>query len=874
MDKDRILAIEDDAGVCRLLRHSLAREDFDLQIVHTGEEGLNATSQTPPSLVLLDLGLPDIDGLEVCRRLKSEPETRHLPIVILTGKGEEADVVSGLEMGADDYITKPFRPRILNARIRAVLRRKTNASNSQIANDDLTIGRLSIFPQNESVSMGDEELELNPAEFRFIHALMRILLSPDELAPENPSTGQEGMTLYAENRLEHLLPILRELQVACPHQHPLLFKFLGLALLLIEPEQAESFLYRSAELFAQNKNSVAELSVLSHLILYHVFLDGNMEKAIELFHKSEQLENPYFDQLCVISRITVAQSQAVGHALLLNNFSRAYEYLSVAEALAEDRGMEHYLTINLLVRAYESYISADTAKLAQAINEALLLLNHPQISTTNKAILKMPQLLYISLTGAFVYFRTIEQFLQSEFDEQLPSTSLPSYLLRLLQAQIAQANAEHEKITGLQSSATDNVLHQPIILGILAMSAALSGEQDRAIDAITATLNRKHRVIFVDLQGQLYCVRALLALGQTAEAAKLLEQVEIQAESTGWTLIEIQALALSLLFYQDRPMTRERLSSLQRLLHEIKVTGIRHLRCLTREDLRALLYTAVNQNIDRPFSIALCRELFKVGFDHDWQPFPLLQFRTLGSLQLSCEDKSLLGSDGFSRSQRACLALLIAAPKNRVDQEEMQLSFWPESHPDKARANLDTMLSRLRKTMQTHIKPLAAKNYLKLQKGIVSLDHCLFDIDELLLALENGKTLLRNRELWQADMAMSQALRLWKGDFIPGACVSNQTIKLADQARQKFIETNLNWAETLIDLGQTSRAITVLNNVLSLDRCNEELISALYRSYMRSNNSTKAGLLLRQYEESMKREDYAPTEIGRLLTQIRSRIAK
>ncbi|NIQ94619.1 MAG: response regulator transcription factor, partial [Desulfuromonadales bacterium] len=125
MNKDRVLAIEDDEGVCRLLRHSLAREDYDVRIAYNGEDGLVEAIDDPPDLFLLDLDLPGMDGLAVCQELKKNPATRTLPIIILTGKGEESDVVQGLEMGADDYIVKPFSPKILNARLQAVLRRRT-----------------------------------------------------------------------------------------------------------------------------------------------------------------------------------------------------------------------------------------------------------------------------------------------------------------------------------------------------------------------------------------------------------------------------------------------------------------------------------------------------------------------------------------------------------------------------------------------------------------------------------------------------------------------------------------------------------------------------------------------------------------------------
>lgn len=870
MDRNRILAIEDDAGVSRLLRHSLAREDFDLQIIANGKDGLAATRTALPDLILLDLGLPDIDGLEVCRRLKSAPETKHLPVVILTGKGEESDVVCGLEMGADDYIIKPFRPRILNARIRAVLRRQMDATDDRSNGEELTIGRLTLSPQREAVLLDQTETELSPSEFHFIHSLICSILSPDDSRPPDPSIGQEGMALYAENRLDRLLPIFSELLTACPEPPPLLCKFAGLAHLHVDTEKSECLLYRAAALFEQDDNPVAELSVLAHLILFHVFYDGKVEKAVDLFRKAEQLANPHFDRLSVFSRISVAQAQAVGHALLGNNFNRAYEYLSVAEALAEDRGLENFRVINLLVTAYEAYQSADAAKLARTITETLPLLNHPQISLINKALLKMPQLVYISMTGEFSYFRTIEQSLRDEFDALLPETSFPTCLLSTLQMQVALVDGDHDKLCQLQSSVGHNRLHQPTVTGMLAMSAALNGDAQSAGRAITACLNVTQPVTFVDMLGRLYCVRAYLELGMKKEATDLLDQLQTGLKSTNWTLIEIHVHAISLLIHSDRTLTSRQLATLQRLLNQIKISGVKYIRCLTRDDLRFILCNAVRQNIERPFAVDLCRSLLQIGWNRDWEPVPMLQFKTLGGLQLACEDQSLLNLDGFSRSQRECLALLIAAPKNRIDQEEMQLTFWPDSSPDKARANLDTMLSRLRKTVQARIKPLATKNYLKLQKGVISLDQCSFDTEELLDDIDRGRNLLRNKELWRADIVLSRAMALWNGDFIPGACVTNQTIEFANQIRQSCIGVTLLWSDCLNDLGQTARAIDLLKKALTLDRCNEELVATLHRSYLRSKNLTKAQHLLRQHEESLQKENYPSEEISRILTRIRS----
>ena len=122
MAKETILVVEDEEDIRELLKYNLEKEGYQVFGAGTGEEGLRAVRDRRPDLILLDLMLPGLDGLEVCRRIRGEAQTQHLPIIMLTAKGEEADIVTGLELGADDYIVKPFSPRVLLARLRAALR--------------------------------------------------------------------------------------------------------------------------------------------------------------------------------------------------------------------------------------------------------------------------------------------------------------------------------------------------------------------------------------------------------------------------------------------------------------------------------------------------------------------------------------------------------------------------------------------------------------------------------------------------------------------------------------------------------------------------------------------------------------------------------
>jgi two-component system phosphate regulon response regulator PhoB len=171
MAKEQILVVDDEEDILELLTYNLAREGYQVTGALTGEDALNKIRSTTFDLIVLDLMLPGIDGLEVTKTLKNDPKARDIPIVMLTAKGEEADIVTGLELGADDYITKPFSPRILIARIRAVLRRK-----SEKPIDESTVIRIHDFeidPGRRSVLVGGKSVDLTFTEFQILLTLAR-----------------------------------------------------------------------------------------------------------------------------------------------------------------------------------------------------------------------------------------------------------------------------------------------------------------------------------------------------------------------------------------------------------------------------------------------------------------------------------------------------------------------------------------------------------------------------------------------------------------------------------------------------------------------------------------------------------------------------
>lgn len=164
----RVLIVEDEPDIRDLVVHHLKRDGYQVSTASSGEEALRQVRAVPPDLVLLDLMLPAMDGLEVCRRLRQDPATASLPIVILTAKSDEVDRVLGLELGADDYIVKPFSPKELMARVRAVLRR----SRPDPGAAPLSLGSLLMDLGTHAASVAGKALALTPKEFDLLRALV------------------------------------------------------------------------------------------------------------------------------------------------------------------------------------------------------------------------------------------------------------------------------------------------------------------------------------------------------------------------------------------------------------------------------------------------------------------------------------------------------------------------------------------------------------------------------------------------------------------------------------------------------------------------------------------------------------------------------
>jgi DNA-binding response OmpR family regulator len=209
----RILVAEDDTDIAALIRHSLEKAGYLTDMVASGRQAIDAVAARRPDLLILDLMLPELGGLDVCRALRARPETAALPIIMVTARGEETDRVVGLEVGADDYVTKPFSPKELMARVGALLRR---VGRTPVAEPPLRYGALEIDRERHVVMFEGRAVQLTAKEFRLLEYLMLHrgrVVSRDVLLNNVWGYQYDGGTRTIDvhiRRLREKLPVLAE----------------------------------------------------------------------------------------------------------------------------------------------------------------------------------------------------------------------------------------------------------------------------------------------------------------------------------------------------------------------------------------------------------------------------------------------------------------------------------------------------------------------------------------------------------------------------------------------------------------------------------------------------------------------------------------
>jgi DNA-binding response OmpR family regulator len=252
----------------------------------------------------------------------------------------------------------------------------------------------------------------------------------------------------------------------------------------------------------------------------------------------------------------------------------------------------------------------------------------------------------------------------------------------------------------------------------------------------------------------------------------------------------------------------------------------------------------------------------------------LLEIRSLGRCELQLGSRVVPWAETFSPAQRMLLGVLLAAPEGRVSQEEVQLGFWPDTPPARARSNFDSLMTRLRKTLEHELVGIEVRRHLLLRRGIICLEHVRIDAHEFQRLAGRGLQQAAVGELWPAEIAFSAAFSLWQGTFLPGDFGSESAACYQDELEQLYLEASQQFARLLAESGRYQEAAKLLRYALRYNSTHDGIIRLLHRLLLVQDNLAQARQLLDHYAGALAREKFTAAEIRGIITEISRQSAK
>jgi len=238
-----------------------------------------------------------------------------------------------------------------------------------------------------------------------------------------------------------------------------------------------------------------------------------------------------------------------------------------------------------------------------------------------------------------------------------------------------------------------------------------------------------------------------------------------------------------------------------------------------------------------------------------------LMVKTLGRCELRVGNRSLSWTEEFSPAQRQLMAMLVGASSGKISQEELQASLWPDSTSTRARSSFDSLLSRVRRTLDQALAPFDSKKYLVVKRGYLCLEHSLIDAHEFRRLIRKANQQNSAGELWPAEITFSSAFSLWRGTFVPGDFGSDEAIIFQDELEQLYLDSSQTFARLLAQNERYQEAAKLLRDALRYEPTNDGIVRLLYSLYLAQESPGKASQIIKQYSEALARENFPAHEI-------------
>jgi len=249
-------------------------------------------------------------------------------------------------------------------------------------------------------------------------------------------------------------------------------------------------------------------------------------------------------------------------------------------------------------------------------------------------------------------------------------------------------------------------------------------------------------------------------------------------------------------------------------------------------------------------------------------PLPTLLVKTMGKCELRIGRHRLSWAEEFSPAQRQLMALLVSSTDSKVTQEEVQAALWPESSKKKARSSFDSLLARVRRTMDESFAPFDSKKYLVVKRGYLCLEHTRIDAHEFRRLIRKAHNQVANLEYWPAEITFSSAFSLWQGKFLPADFGVDAAVVYQDEIEQIYLEASQTFARLLAENSRHQQAVKLLRDALRYDPTNDGVVRLSYQLCLAQDSPGQAGQILKQYSEALTREKFSAQEIQEILQDL------
>lgn len=704
-------------------------------------------------------------------------------------------------------------------------------------------------------------------------ALRYLLLAKDYNAVETV-LEESGMVFLATNQTATLTAILQEIPSLSLQKLGWSSLFLALANLDTAPARALPLLDQALEVFSARQDEIGELLSLAHIISIRITTTGHYREGEALLKRAEQLFFQTTEELDTLSTILVTRSLAMGYCIFLADTEQATKFASLAINLARNENLVNFEAALLMMMGYIQIFAGHTALAQMYLEKAAPYIHHSEVGSFNRLAIRMMLFNFLFNDGDFSnYFEQKNQLIECIGDTMV-AQSIAGPFCYVWEMDIAINRGDIEKALDLstqvlvQHSSLSPHLHS-LILQQKGLALALNGQQDQAL------LIAKESQQLRDLADSPFFITLnKLVVGQTCshsgrydQALQLLNEGIEAARQMQSEYLEATALLHRASAYLKVNETQLAHQDIAVGLNLMQRNTYRHIWAWSPEDIRQVLGFAIVHEIETDYARCLARERLDQALLDDGKTIPLLEIHTLGSFKIRCQDLTIVQSEDLTPAQREFLCLLLVAPDFKIPQETIQLHFWPDSPPDAARVKLDTLVSRLRKTLdQTPLGNIAG-HYLKRKKGMLWLEHCHVDAEDFLTNAKRGLRHLRLRENWQASNAFALSEALWQGEFFPGVSGEDHIRSYRQRLNRTLVDMSLGWSPLLVNAKRPEKAIQLTEKALHNDPLNERLYGQLYQLHGQSS-SVQARRVEQRFTARLKIEGYSTDEIAELFNTI------